>query len=340
MAGRKVSLARQPERIVLLEARDIVSMALLHPDPASLVVGWAAAARIDSDHLKGVQQKGRSIEVVGLMAPDSISIENLVALRPDLAVANYFMAPGGSQDPLVLRLESFGIPVIFSDTSSNTLPSEHADGSPVDGMRRQMRMWGTLLGEPGRAQAFAEFFEDRVGKVAACVEGALPVTTYLEIQSTLEDCCWAAGTRVWGELLSLAGGATLPGVTAPWFQQLQLEYLLSAPHDVYIASGGGFSAAGRPAIGPGLDPIEARKSLKRLTERTGFNGLQSVVNGRVHGIWTGLIAIPPLNVLFVECAAKWLHPEPCASIDPEATLEELNARFFNRPLEGPLWISL
>lgn len=340
MAGRTLRLQAPPSRIVLLEARDILTMALLHPDPASLVVGWAAEARIDSPDLKAGYAEGHDIEVVGLMAPDSVSIEGLVSLAPDLVVANYYMAPAGSRDPLVTRLESFGIPVIFSDTSSNTMSGEPQDGGPAAVVGRQIRMWGDLLGKAEKAREFADFFDTRLARVASCIKGVPPVTTYLEIQSTVEDCCWAAGTRVWGELLALAGGQTLPGVTAPWFQQLQLEYLLAEPHDVYIASGGGFAAGSRPAIGPGMDPDEGRRGLMRLTERTGFGGLSSVRNRRVHGIWTGLIAVPPLNVLFVECAAKWLHPERCVRIDPAATLAELNARFFNRPIEGPLWISL
>lgn len=58
----------------------------------------------------------------------------------------------------------------------------------------------------------------------------------------------------------------MPDVTAPWFQKLQLEYLLSTPNDVYIASGGGWDAGGRPAIGPGLDSAKGREGLRRLTE--------------------------------------------------------------------------
>ncbi|SFU23432.1 hypothetical protein SAMN05518861_1722, partial [Mesorhizobium sp. YR577] len=61
---------------------------------------------------------------------------------------------------------------------------------------------------------------------------------------------------------------------------------------------------------------------------------------RVHGIWTGLIAVPPLNILFIELAAKWLHPERCEDIDPSATLAEINERFLGTPIEGPLWASL
>ncbi|QAZ43078.1 ABC transporter substrate-binding protein [Mesorhizobium sp. Pch-S] len=340
MAGRKVRLPAMPRRIVLLEARDIVSMSLLHPDPAALVVGWAAVDRIDSDAVRDGFERKRQIPVVGKQTPDTISFEGLISLSPDLVVANLYMAPQGSKDLLVERLESAGVPVIFSDLSSNASGDQAPAKSTIADFHEQMRMWGDVLGAADKAAAYIALVDAHLKRVASCVADAAPVTTYLEVQSTVDDCCWAAGSRVWGELLELAGGRTLPGVTAPWFQKLQLEYLVSTPSDVYIASGGGWSAGGRPSIGPGFTAAQGREGLQRLIQRTGFDQLSSVRNGRVHGIWTGLISIPPFNILFVEQAAKWLHPEPCRDIDPAATLAEINERFLSVPIKGPLWASL
>lgn len=340
MAGRTVQLKDTPKRIILLEARDIVTMSLLHPDPASIVVGWAAADRIDSDLLRGQFEQHGRIAVVGKQTPDTVSFEGLVSLSPDLVVANLYMAPQGGKDILVERLEAAGIPVIFSDLSSNASPDPARAEGVVGDFREATRMWGEVLGAGDKAAEYIAFFEARLKRVKSCVAGAAPVTTYLEVQSTLDDCCWAAGTRVWGELLELAGGRTLPGVTAPWYQKLQLEYLVSTPPDVYIASGGGWSVGGRPQIGPGFSAAQGREGLKRLTERTGFGGLPCVRDGRVHGIWTGLIAVPAFNILFVELAAKWLHPQQCEAIDPTDTLAGINERFLRIPVPGPLWASL
>ncbi|HEV2502609.1 MAG TPA: ABC transporter substrate-binding protein [Mesorhizobium sp.] len=338
MAGRKVRLPATPRRIILLEARDIVSMSLLHPDPAALVVGWAAVDRIDSDVVRDGIERKRQIPVVGKQTPDTISFEGLISLTPDLVVANLYMAPQGDKDLLVERLESAGVPVIFSDLSSNA-SSERARGVVAD-FHEQMRMWGEVLGAADKAASYTAFVDAHLTRVVSCVAGAAPVTTYLEVQSTVDDCCWAAGSKVWGELLELAGGRTLPGVTAPWFQKLDLEYLVSTPSDVYIASGGGWSAGGRPSIGPGFTAAQGKEGLQRLIARTGFDQLSSVRNGRVHGIWSGLISIPPFNILFVEQAAKWLLPERCSDIDPAATLAEINQRFLSTPIRGPLWASL
>ncbi|APO69000.1 iron-siderophore ABC transporter substrate-binding protein [Rhizobium gallicum] len=339
MAGRSVHLASPPKRMVLLEARDILTMALLHPDPASVVVGWAAVDRIDSGLLQERFMGSHRIEVVGRQTPDTISLEGLLSMEPDLVVASAWMVSPNGGDPLLDQLGKLGIPVIFSDVASNS--DARSPLGQRDELRSSMRMWGQVLGAQERTQAFIDFFEEHVGRVHVCLAGAAPVTTYLEVQSTVDDCCWAAGNRIWGELLSLAGGQVLPDVTSPWFQKLSLEYLLSTPHDVYIATGGGWASGSRPAIGPGLDPKEGKKGLRRLIEgRVGFDQLPSVRANRVHGIWTGLIAVPPLNVLFIEVAAKWLHPERCKEIDPAATLEAINRNFLAKPIDGPLWLSL
>ena len=340
MAGRTVELARSPTRIVLLEARDIVSMALLHPDPASLIVGWAAADRLDSPQLQGRLTRDRRIEIIGRQTPDTISFEGLIGLAPDLVVTNLHMTPHGEDDPLVERLGAIGIPVVFSDVSSNDRSEATASADTLSDLRNHMRMWGEILGAGSRSDAFCTFFATHLKNVETRLKDAAPVTTYLEIQSTLDDCCWAAGSGIWGKLLDLAGGRSLPGVTAQWYQKLQLEYLLATPHDVYIASGGGWSSGGRPAIGPGLTVAEGRAGLERMVGRTGFAQLPSVQNRRVHGIWTGLITLLPLNILFIEVAAKWLHPDRCAELDPAATLKEINDRFLAMPIEGALWVSL
>ncbi|WP_245581963.1 ABC transporter substrate-binding protein [Phyllobacterium phragmitis] len=340
MAGREVHLPALPKRIVLLEAHDLLTMSLLHPDPASLVVGWAAVDRIDSELLERLLVNGHTISVAGKQSPDTVSLEGLIGLAPDLVVTTSFMTPQGNGESIAERLGQFGIPVVFSDASSNTFVGAR-DSDPVAELKASMKMWGVLLGVSEKADTFVSFYERELAGITARISGTKPITTYLEVQSTLDDCCWAAGRKVWGDLLALAGGQPLPGVTAPWFEKLSLEYLLSTPHDVYIASGGGWASGSRPAIGPGLDPKLGRQGLQRLIDgRPAFGHLPSVRARRVHGIWTGLITNLPLNILFVAQAAKWLHPEQCIDLDPVAILDRINRDFAAFPIEGPLWASI
>ncbi|WP_248311672.1 ABC transporter substrate-binding protein [Bosea sp. ASV33] len=342
MLGRAVTLPRPPRRIVLLEGRDILTMALFQPRPAELVVGWAAADRFDSDLLRdGFERSaGHPIAVVGKQAADTLSLEGILSLAPDLVVATAFMAPGGDPQAAIDRLAQFGIPLVFSDAASNAAVETGNRGSPRQGLAALLRMWGALLGEPTRSEEIIAFVEKRFEVVSRRLTGAPKVKTFLEIMSLYDECCWAAGTRIWGELLGDAGGRSLDGLNAPWTAKLSTEQLLAQQPQVYIATGGGYASMTRPAIGPGLDAHAGRRGLQRLTERIGFASLPAVRDRRVHGIWTGLITVPVLNIVFVELAAKWLHPEACRDLDPAGTLAEINRRFLSQPLPGPLWANL
>lgn len=68
-------------------------------------------------------------------------------------------------------------------------------------------------------------------------------------------------------------------------------------------------------------------------------GAPALRDGRVHGIWSGLVTSPLLVPLLAECLGRWLQPGGCAPLDPAKTLADLN-RFFAHPLQGPLWLSL
>ncbi len=107
-----------------------------------------------------------------------------------------------------------------------------------------------------------------------------------------------------------------------------------------MAAGGAFAKGTRPPIAPGLPADAARNGLAPLTARPGMDLLAAVRDGRVYGVWTGLVAIRPLNILFVERMAAWLHPDRCGAIRADQTLRELNHRFLSLPVEMPLWVSL
>ncbi len=347
LVGRTVALRRPAARIVLLDARDIVTMGILDPDPARFVVGWADVDRFDSDEVRrqyGTRPGGDAIPVVGGRTGDALSVERILALEPDLVVATAHMEPELGEGALTRRLEEADVPVIFSSAVSNGQPAGDAAagvaGDPFDAMARGLRMWGAVLGRSTEAEAFIAFVAEHLARIDERVAGLTPTKAYLEVQSTYDDCCWAAGRRIWGDLLVRAGGRLLSALDAPWYAKVGVEQMMVEAPEVYIASGGAYGAGIRPGIGPGLDPAKARAGLRRLAARRGFATVPAVRDGRVHGVWTGILTVPPLNILFLEVAAKWLHPEAFADLDPADTLGDLNRRFLARPLGVPCWLSL
>lgn len=343
IAGRSVTLPNMVKRIVLLDARDILSMAIVHPSPSDLVVGWADTARLDSETLRAAydrQPDGRPIAIVGGSSPGTVSHEKIIALEPDLVVATAFSDPELGNGELTQRLERAGIPVIFSNVSSNIASGTNAPSNPFDELAALMSMWGNILNRPDRAEEFISFVGEHRQAIADRLIDTKPTKTYLEIQSTYDDCCWAAGQQIWGDLLHQAGGRNLSVIEAPWYAQVSIEQLMLEAPDVYIASGGAYASDMRPGVGPGLNAKTAREGLSRLTKRTGFSTLPAVKTNRVHCVWTGLLTIAPLQILFLETAAKWLHPDIFADFTPQHTLDEINRRFLNTPVSGPCWVSL
>lgn len=338
--GRTVALKAPPQRIVLLDPLDIITMAVLDPAPSRLVVGWAGPDKFDSTLVRQQYEQrpdGSPIALVGGQTGDSLSLERILALEPDLVVTTAYMEPELTQGSLTQRLTAAGIPVLFSNGASNR---QGGAQDPFAELTQSLRLWGAVLGQSRRAEAYLAFVQDHAARIAQRLKGVAAVKTYLEVQSTYDDCCWVAGQHIWGALLAQAGGRSLSGVDAPWYAKIGREQLMTEAPEVYIASGGAYGAGLRPGIGPGLDPVAARQGLQRLTERSGLAVLPAVQNGRVHGVWSGLLAVPPLNILFVEVAARWLHPALFADLDPAATLAAINHQFLAHPLPQPCWLSL
>lgn len=326
--GTPVSLPRRPQRIVLLDATDILSMAALLPDPAERVVGWASAGRLDLGAM--TERLAPSLPEVGKLSPDTVSVESVLALEPDLVVASaYMLPPQGS--PLSEILRASGIPIAWTSGHNGAL-------SPELSLRRAMAFWGAVLGEESRAAQITDLGLGRFEAVRACASGSDRPRVYMEVMSTVDDCCWGAGRAFWGDLIEMAGGELL-AASEGWSGKFSNEGLIALEPEVYVATGGGFAPDLQPGIAPGLDPAAGRAGLRRVASRIALSGAPALRDGRVHGIWSGLVTSPLLVPLLAECLGRWLQPGGCAPLDPAKTLADLN-RFFAHPLQGPLWLSL
>ncbi|WP_193087542.1 ABC transporter substrate-binding protein [Advenella sp. FME57] len=345
VSGRQVEIPRSPNRIILLEAQDILSMACVHPNPATLVVGWSGTDRIDSAYVRRTYtEKARKIADIGNQTSTSLSLEGVLSLKPDVIVASAYMAPGFEDNPFVQAMTNFNIPVVFSQISSNSRNKSGSNAQPAsvdDVAISTMRFWGELLNQQAKAENFIAFDSLRRSHIRSRTRNLSPVKTYFEVMSTNTDCCWAAGSQTWGELLRAAGGRGLnASLGSSWYTKLSLEGLIAERPDVYIATGGDFSAASRPSIAPGTDKIKAAASLAQMMQRPGFAHLPAVAEKKVYGIWSGLISNIILQGLFMEVAAKWLHPDAFTDLEPASYLAELNRTFLSQPLAGPLWTAL
>ncbi|MBL3574689.1 ABC transporter substrate-binding protein [Rhodovulum sulfidophilum] len=325
--GNRVALPAPPERIVLLDATDLISMAALIAEPGARLAGWASVPRLDLGRAAWLAPEG--LPVVGKLSPDTVSAEGILALSPDLVVASaYMLPPGGSVLESVLR--AAGIPLAWTGGHDRALP-------PGDKLDRAMGFWGAVLDRPQTARELAAWGRARFDAVRAATSGPRP-RTYMEIMSTYDTCCWAAGHAFWGGIFEIAGGHLLEASDG-WGAKLGPEGLIAFDPEVYIATGGSFAPELQPGIAPGLDPGQGREGLARAAARPALKDSAATRAGRVHGIWSGLATAPLMAPVLADCLGAWLHPETGANLDPRRTLTALNDRFA-RPLPGPLWLSL
>lgn len=339
ITGREVTLAAPAKRIILTQARHMPVLALLHPDPVSLLAGWSdefkTAFTNEYEQYKKQFPAISSIPVVGRHTADSFSIEQSLALRPDLVVLTARFAglmPG--QDPndstLIRRFEQAGVPVLivdfFMDPMNHTVPS--------------LKALGTAIGSTDRTTEFIDFYQEqmqlvqeRVGQLADDERPAV----FVHAHAGSTDCCNSPGTGTFNDMIRFAGGHNIGAdVLKTPTGKLNYEYINTRNPRVYIATGTGSpkrNKAGGLYIGTGIAPDESRQSLNQLLKANRLQHLHAVKNNNAHGIWHAFND-SPLHMIFIQAMAEWIHPELMQGISAQKTLDIVNERFLTIPMQG------
>lgn len=337
IAGRTVTVKRPVKHIVLGEGRQLLALALLHPDPVSIMAGWPADLQRQDKVTYDLYRKRfpglDQVPIIGRGSADTFSIEQALAAQPDLAILSGGYGPSSHSPDILRRFEAAGIPVVFIDFVAkpleNTVPS--------------MELLGKVLGLEDKAAAFVDFYRSRMDRIANRLREANPPrpTVLMHAHAGLQDCCNSPSRATIGAFIDAAGGDNIAvGVIKQMFGKLNLEYVVAKNPQIYVGTGGiHLQGTGGLVMGPGIPEAVSRKFLGEVVQRPGIAQLDAVKNGRVYGLWH-LFTNIPVNVLAVEVLAKWFHPALFADIDPDASLRELNEKFLPVPMQGTYWVSL
>jgi iron complex transport system substrate-binding protein len=335
LLGREVRLPRPARRIVLTQGRHLPVLALIDPDPLSLIVGWSSDLRQanapEYAQLRALAPGVDRIPVIGRGPVDTISFESILALQPDLVLLSRFTA-GGPDGGLARRFDAAGIPSAVIDFFAD----------PLGESERSLAILGALIGRAEQAAAFNAYYRQRMDDIAArvgAVEPKRPILVHAHAGGTA--CCFSAGTGIFNGMIDAAGGRNIAtAILSGAMGQLSLEFILSADPYAYVATGGPFGGArGGITMGTGATSQQAREGLAQVIESQGLAALSAVRAGRAHALWHGFNDTP-VHYLAIEALARWLHPERMRGIDPDASLTELNDRFLSIKMHGTYWVDL
>ncbi|WP_307810530.1 ABC transporter substrate-binding protein [Hafnia alvei] len=339
IAGRSVEVPAKVDRILLGEGRLFYAVSLLEgKKPFDRIVGWQGDFRkLDPQTYSVYQAKFPEIDkipLIGNTTADSVSPEKVLTLNPDVAIFGLSGHGPGRDSQLVKQLEKAGVQVVFVDFRTsplkNTLPS--------------MRLLGKVLHREQQAENYINFYQDNV-RLVTDVTSKIPdnqkPSVFIELKAaTSDDCCGTAGNGNMGDFIDLAGGNNIAkGLLPGALGQINLEKVLSANPDVYIASGAKAPDAKDPGIKLGAKVTEqqARDSLNSAMQRTGISTLKAVQDGNSHAIWHSYYN-SPYNVLAVQAFAKWIYPEKFASLDPKKTMDSMYQQFLAVDPSGTYWV--
>lgn len=335
LKGRPFKPLAEGAKISIDDGRYLIALALIHPDPVSLLAAWSGDVnRISPEVYKAFLEKSPSLAQLPKIprSGEPFNLEAVLAARPAAAVVS---TESGPSDEQAAQLEAAGVPAVFIDFFNH----------PFQNQAKSLEVLGALIGRSAQAAAFNAFKKARLDAISAKVAGLAPdrrPTVFLEPHAMISpDCCNSPGKGNVGDYIEFVGGRNIGAdVLNQPSGKLNLEYVIQRDPDVYIATGGPHLAkAGGFVVGPGFTADQSQAGLKRVAGRAGISTLKAVREGRAHGLSHQLIN-SPIDIVAIEVMARWIHPELFADLDPRATLDEINTRFLAVPYRGDYWADL
>lgn len=330
-AGRIVSLNRIANRLVFMASAHLLALSLLHPDPVTLLAGIPATGPGNDESVKSIFRKRfpsiDGVPTIGLDGQGGVSIERLIALKPDVVVFPLLLQPSNA---VIRVLAAAGIGVLILDFSTGV--SASTAGS--------LRILGQIIGKTERAEAYIQFHEERLEILSSLLnlqEIARP-RVLVDVHSGTAACCFSQAKGIIADFLAISRAENIvEGVLTGATGQLSPEYVIHRDPEVIIATGGAYSVGKGLSIGEGFNRDTALDSLERLARTPLIQSTTAGRKGRIFGLWHALPGMP-INIIVAEVFAKWLWPDRLRDVDPHATLALINQKFLATPMTDTYWI--
>ena len=338
LAGRKVWIKKDVQKIVLLRSKDIYLLAaLLGDELPKRLVAWGPDLKLDdSEFCKRLLEKFprlRDITVTGDVYGDGLNVEQLAQIDADLIIADKFMLDRGFH--YTEKLDATGLPVVYLDGSAD----------PLIAPQKGLLFLGQVLQKEKRANEIAGFINAQINPILARIATNAPAAPAVYLEAGL------LGPQQYGQTYGFSGveknqtswGAILEALKVRNIAQgrvvgmapINPEALLKADPDVIVITGQNWSRFKNPGsmqLGFNVNAAEARQLLNGFIARPGWNLLAAVKNKNVHGIFHNTIS--PTIFSGVQALAKDCYPDLFRDVEPDKNLREFYDRFMPVALDG------
>ena len=264
--GRNVSIGNKIERIISIVPSNTEIIFAIGGENKLIGVDQYS---VNPPRIESMIEDGE-IQVVGsAFSPD---IEKIVALQPDLIIAN-----GPSMRTALVRLEELNLPIIYLRPIG------------LDGLYNNIQVIGESISLGGASEELVQSIQKRVSAVQNAVKDKPRVRVYME---TWSDPMLAVGPNTLpDEVISLAGGINVfSDAVGQVSVAINPEAVVARNPDVIIIAGN-------------------EVSLTEVSSRPGFHTIDAVENNRIYYISRMLIAPSPRIAEGLEKIAMFLHPD-------------------------------
>lgn len=344
IAGREVTVNAPVSRVMLADSRVLVALNILHPQsPLKGIIAWDDALVKKAPDLSAAYSKKfpelSKIPVFPNPYTTDFSVEKALVAQPDLLIFDIGLKSKLTESGTLSLLEKSGLPVIFIDFRQyplkNTMPS--------------MTLLGQVFGEPQQAEAFNQFYQQRLdlirSKVATLDKSQRP-SVFIERAAGIsgEDyCCKTFGNGNFGEFVETAGGNNLG---SQWFStgmggEINEEQLIHSNPEYYLMTAADWDSTRKGSssvpLGYTGEKAKSQARLTKLMERPKLRSLAAYQNKQVLALYQQYYDTP-FNIIAVEAIAKFLHPNLFTELDPQADSDYLHKTFTALEGDGVFWV--
>ncbi len=272
---RPVTLAKKPMRIISLAPRNTESLFAIGAEKQ--IVGVTSQCNFPPE--------AKRIAQVGGFTVQSLSLEKIVGLQPDLV-----LTVGALHQPVIDKLKRHGLTVVALDADS------------LESLCRETKLLGRMTGHADQADALIRRLRQRVENVrkkARDIPRQERVTVFYQVWS--QPLMSASRKSFIGEIIELAGGENIAADFPARYPMISEELIFRKNPDVIVAASHEFPSGEQP----------------RIVAKPSWSNIKAVRNGRVHMIPGDAVSrCGPRFAEGLEAMAHALYPDHFPPVDP------------------------